>query len=68
MPGRVTGTLEGLAAFELGDVLGQPTLAARGAQGFIWKVQTTTGAYAVRQPQPLVRWLVSAMSSSQWQA
>ena len=50
----MTGTLEGLAAFELGDVLGEPALAARGAQGFIWKVQTTTGAYAVKQMQPWV--------------
>lgn len=50
----MTGTLKGLAAFELGDVLGEPTLAARGAQGFIWKVQTTTGAYAAKQLQPSV--------------
>ncbi len=50
----MTGTLAGLVAFELGDVLGEPVVAARGAQGFIWKVQTTTGTYAVKQLQPWV--------------
>jgi Ser/Thr protein kinase RdoA (MazF antagonist) len=50
----VTGALDGLAEFELGELLTEPALAARGAQGVIWKVQTATGDYAVKQLQPWV--------------
>jgi Ser/Thr protein kinase RdoA (MazF antagonist) len=50
----VTAELDGIAAFDLGDVVREPTLAARGAQGFVWRVQTTSGTYAVKQLQPWV--------------
>lgn len=46
--------LESFARFALGDVVGEPVQAARGAQGFIWKVTTSTGTYAVKQLQPWV--------------
>jgi Ser/Thr protein kinase RdoA (MazF antagonist) len=42
------------ATFELGDVVAEPTLAARGANGFIWKLTTTRGAFAVKRLQPWV--------------
>lgn len=42
------------ATFALGAVLEPPTQAARGANGFIWKVTTDRGAYAVKRLQPWV--------------
>ena len=42
------------ATFGIGSVLESPTLAARGANGFIWKVITDRGAFAVKRLQPWV--------------
>lgn len=42
------------ATFDLGHVVATPTLAARGANGFIWKLTTTRGAFAVKRLQPWV--------------
>ena len=42
------------ATFALGSVIEPPTLAARGAQGFIWKVTTDRGVFAVKRLQPWV--------------
>lgn len=42
------------ATFALGSIVEPPTLAARGAQGFIWKVTTDRGTFAVKRLQPWV--------------
>ena len=42
------------ATFALGSVVEPPELAARGAQGFIWKVTTDRAAFAVKRLQPWV--------------
>jgi len=42
------------STFGLGDVMAEPTLAARGANGFIWKLVTNRGAFAVKRLQPWV--------------
>ena len=42
------------AAFALGAVRSPPLLAARGANGFIWKLETERGAYAVKRLQPWI--------------
>lgn len=44
------------AAFDLGSVINAPALAARGANGFIWKLCTNRGVYAVKRLQ---HWAVS---------
>ena len=46
--------LDELAPFDLGDVVGEPALVARGAQGLIWRVRTARGVYAVKRLQPWV--------------
>jgi Ser/Thr protein kinase RdoA (MazF antagonist) len=42
------------ATFDLGAVAATPALAARGANGFIWKVVTDRGAFAVKRLQPWI--------------
>ena len=42
------------SSFGLGVVVGEPTVAARGANGWIWKVATDSGLYAVKQLQDWV--------------
>ena len=42
------------ATFDLGTVVAPPTLAARGANGFIWKLTTSRGSFAVKRLQPWV--------------
>jgi Ser/Thr protein kinase RdoA (MazF antagonist) len=42
------------ATFDLGRVVATPTLAARGANGFIWKLTTTRGSFAVKRLLPWV--------------
>lgn len=48
------GADEVAATFALGSVVEPPELAARGAQGFIWKVTTDRGAFAVKRLQSWV--------------
>jgi Ser/Thr protein kinase RdoA (MazF antagonist) len=42
------------ATFDLDTVVAPPALAARGANGFIWKLTTTRGAFAVKRLLPWV--------------
>lgn len=42
------------ATFVLGSVIEPPELAARGANGFIWKVTTDRGAFAVKRLRPWI--------------
>jgi Ser/Thr protein kinase RdoA (MazF antagonist) len=40
---------EAAAAFELGRILGEPVIAARGEMGRIWRLETTTGPWALKE-------------------
>jgi len=41
-------------AFDLGEPLRVPVLAARGANGFVWRLETDRAVYAVKELQPWV--------------
>jgi Ser/Thr protein kinase RdoA (MazF antagonist) len=40
---------EAAAAFAIGRVLAEPTIAARGEMGRIWRLETTTGRWALKE-------------------
>jgi Ser/Thr protein kinase RdoA (MazF antagonist) len=42
------------ATFDLGAVVASPTFVARGATGFIWKLTTSRGSFAVKRLLPYV--------------
>jgi Ser/Thr protein kinase RdoA (MazF antagonist) len=54
-PVRAPDAREAAAAFGLGGVLVEPVVAARGEMGRIWRLETTTGTWALKEvfrPEP----------------